>query len=126
MHWIPGAVMKRLSSLLTVLLLGAVPLTAAALDYGPNRTLLAVENSVPQLPDTQVRATSPEPAAPESDPAAPLPVASRTTPGSSPAALRRTARQAAHGKAQPTTSKPDPATTPSQFSWQSLLPGSIQ
>ncbi|MGH8214621.1 MAG: hypothetical protein ACREPZ_02855, partial [Rhodanobacteraceae bacterium] len=50
--------MKHLSSWLTVLVLGAVPLSAAALDYGPNRPLLAVENGAPQMPDVHARAES--------------------------------------------------------------------
>ena len=128
--------MKHLSWSLTVLLLGAVPLTAAALDYGPNRPLLAVENGTPPLPGANARTASmdalPKPdamdASADGTPDA-SPAVSRVTPSTSSPPV--TAAPRGHGpsasnkprsttKAKP-TAEPDPAAT-----WQSLLPGSIQ
>ncbi|HET9818692.1 MAG TPA: hypothetical protein VFP92_05955 [Rhodanobacteraceae bacterium] len=124
--------MKHLSLLLTVLILGAVPLTAAALDYGPNQPLLVAENGAPPLPGAQARAVSmgamPDPGTAEADdhevadaaPALPRVVATPShaaaaRPDHGPSASNRP-----HGRA---TGHP---TAPSPASWQSLLPGSIQ
>jgi hypothetical protein len=128
---IPGAVMKHLPLWLTVLLLGGVPLTAAAFDYGPNRTLLAAENGAPQLPVLQQRdAPSGALSKPEVMKAAsaespnPSSAEPRMTPSSASAAAAArsrgpTASNQSHG-ANPEQPAPGPAT------WQSLLPGSIQ
>jgi hypothetical protein len=128
---IPGAVMKHLPLWLTVLLLGGLPLTAAAFDYGPNRTLLAAENGAPQLPVLQQRdapgGAVPKPdvmAAASVENPAPMPAEPRMTP---PVAARAatapprgpTASNNARG-VNPEQPAPGPAT------WQSLLPGSIQ
>src|SRR5690348_14415359 len=48
----PGAAMKRISLLLTVLCAAGLPLTAAALDYGPSQRMLAAETSAPSLPSS--------------------------------------------------------------------------
>jgi hypothetical protein len=122
--------MKHLPLWLTVLLLGGVPLTAAAFDYGPNRTLLAAENGAPQLPVLQQRdAPSGALSKPEVVTAAsaespnPSSAQSRMTPSASVTAAARphepTASNQSHG-ANPEQPAPGPAT------WQSLLPGSIQ
>jgi hypothetical protein len=124
--------MKHPSLLLTVLILGAVPLTAAALDYGPNQQLLAVENGSPPLPGAQARAAAmgamPKPDTAEAgdndavDASPALPHA-RSTP-SAPVAARPDHGPSASNKPRSSTS--GPATAPSPASWQSLLPGSIQ
>jgi hypothetical protein len=125
---IPGAVMKHVPLWLTVLLLGGLPLTAAALDYGPNRTLLAAENGAPQLPVLQQRdapngaMSRPEAASTESP--SPSSAEPRMSPSSASAAATArprgpTASNKSRG-ANPEQPAPGPAT------WQSLLPGSIQ
>lgn len=124
--------MKHPSLYLTVLLLGAVPLAAAALDYGPNRTLLAAENGAPQLPGAQVRAASmgamPKPDAVEADDTSVAPtVAPRVTPSaSSPASAPRNHGPTASNKPRAAAQPNKPATEPGPATWQSLLPGSIQ
>ncbi len=123
--------MRHLPLWLTVLLLGGLPLTAAAFDYGPNRTLLAAENGGPQLPALQQR-DAPNGAMPKPEVMTaasaenPNPVAAepRMTPSSaSPAGAARPGGPTASNKprgANPEQPAPGPAT------WQSLLPGSIQ
>ncbi|MGH8214902.1 MAG: hypothetical protein ACREPZ_04330 [Rhodanobacteraceae bacterium] len=126
--------MKHLTLWVTVLVLGAMPLAAAALDYGPNRPLLAVENGAPHAPDAQARAEStgamakPDVASvadveAEASDAAPV-VAPRVTPATSPGAPRP--GQAPSASNKPRSKIARPATAPSPASWQSLLPGSIQ
>jgi hypothetical protein len=124
--------MKRLSMWLTVLWLGGLPLAAAALDYGPNRPLLAAENGAPPLPGMQPQTAAPgamaQPDAGEADigdttgPASVAPRAAAST--ASPAVARNpgpTARNRARNPAPSKTIDPiDPA------AWRSLLPGSIQ
>jgi hypothetical protein len=124
--------MKHLSRLLTVLILGAVPLTAAALDYGPNQPLLVAANDAPPLPGAQARAASmgamPKPDAAEADdhevadiePALPRVVA---TPSRAAAARRDRGPSASN---RPHGTAAGHPTAPSPTSWQSLLPGSIQ
>jgi hypothetical protein len=133
---IPGAVMKHLSLCVTVLLLGAVPLTAAALDYGPNRPLLAVANGAPQLPGAQARATpmgamtksggsdADAEEAPDAPPVAPHMTPSTSSPSSGAVRARgpTASNKPASATAQP--SKADVESGPA--TWQSLLPGSIQ
>ena len=127
--------MKHVSLTLTaMLLLGAIPLTAAALDYGPNQSLLAASDA-PQLPGAQARAVAsgdmPSPGAivsgtSESDAPATYNAskASEATPpgpstsrGHGPSANNRSHQSSPAAKA---------GQAPSQPSWQSLLPGSIQ
>lgn len=129
--------MKHLSLWLTVVLLGAMPLAAAAFDYGPNQPLLAANASVPQLPGAQVRAAAEgslprgdvlatnadDTSAPATDSTsrarqATTPTASATRPTRNGTATNSKPRQA------PPLVTPEPL--PTQATWQSLLPGSIQ
>ena len=130
--------MRRSSLLLTVLLVGGVPLTAAAVDYGPNAPLLAAESNAPQLPGSQV-STAAHGEMPKPDIMAdtedgggdsapgPAPAQQRMTPStSSPRAVApaHSLGPAARNKAPAPATRPVPA-VPTD-SWQSLLPGSIQ
>jgi hypothetical protein len=120
--------MKHLTSWLTVLALGAVPLSAAALDYGPNRPLLAVENGAPQMPDVNAHAGSAariaKPDVAEVDAVDAAPAMPRVAPVAAPGAPRSGQAPSASNKPRGKIAKP--ATAPSPASWQSLLPGSIQ
>jgi hypothetical protein len=123
--------MKHLSLCLTVLVLGAAPLTAAALDYGPDRPLLAAENGAPQLPSAQTRTesmgTMPKPDVAEVDSgggAEAAPAVPRVAPVASPGVTRPAPEASASNKPRSRIAKP--ATAPTPASWQSLLPGSIQ
>lgn len=124
--------MKHLSMLLTVLMLGSVPLAAAALDYGPNQPLLAAENGAPQAPGmhahvASTRATPKLYAAETGDDEASdaSPEAPRTATAASSLIVQRSGHgPSASNRPQSTVAKP--ATAPSPASWQSLLPGSIQ
>lgn len=120
--------MKHLSSWLTVLLLGAVPLSAAALDYGPNRPLLAAENGAPPLPAAHATSRDPVPkpymADIDADTADAGPAIPRIAPVASPGVPR--VGQAPSASNKPRTRIAKPATAPTPASWQSLLPGSIQ
>ena len=130
--------MRRSSLWLTVLLFGGVPLTAAAVDYGPNAPLLAADANAPQLPGSQAGAAArgemPKPdtiaegedggsdSAPE-----PAPTPQRMMPSAS----SPRAAVPAHGLGPAASNKsrtPAAQPTPTQptASWQSLLPGSIQ
>lgn len=129
--------MKRSWLWLAVLLIGGVPLTAAAVDYGPNAPLLAADANAPQLPGSQVSAAArgempkPEAVADEDDGGGSAPGPSsapeRMVPSASsphPAAPTQAAGSAARNKPQASRAHAAPALpTPS---WQSLLPGSIQ
>jgi hypothetical protein len=130
-----GAAMKCLSPWLAVLILGSVPLTAAALDYGPNRALLAVGADAPQLPGAEARAAArgemPRPdTMPEDDdadantsaPMVPHVIRPAVTP-SRPGPTIRNPSPSASNKPRIPTAHPAPAPA---ASWQSLLPGSIQ
>ncbi|WHZ19654.1 MAG: hypothetical protein OJF55_001803 [Rhodanobacteraceae bacterium] len=128
--------MKQLSMWLTVLLLGCLPLAAAALDYGPNRPLLAAENGAPPLPGAQTQAASPS-ASPKPDIAEagvdespdPAPATLRVAPSaSSPAEAAPASRNRGPSASnKPAISAPlKPAIEPDPASWRSLLPGSIQ
>lgn len=130
--------MRRSSLWLTVLLIGGVPLTAAAVDYGPNAPLLAADTNAPQLPGAQTGAAArgemPKPdimadseeGAGDSAPG-PSSAPQRMLPStSSPRVIAP-----AHGLGPAARNKPRaPATHPEPTlptaSWQSLLPGSIQ
>ncbi len=124
--------MKHWSLCLTALLLGGVPLAAAAVDYGPNQPLLADEGSAPQLPRAAAHDTSagaiPKPDVDSADPAADAatqvhPVPPRaTTPGQ--ARARKAVAEDKKGRRAPPGTKP--AHGHPQAAWQSLLPGSIQ
>ncbi|HEX7370105.1 MAG TPA: hypothetical protein VF284_07480 [Rhodanobacteraceae bacterium] len=125
--------MKHLSLCVTVLLLGGVPLTAAALDYGPNAPLLAAETASPQLPGAQVHAVAhgemPQPEAMTADDgndAGGNPSTQHLAPSSSahPGASRHVPGPAASNKPHGSVAHPTPV--PHTASWQSLLPGSIQ
>ncbi len=128
--------MKHLSMGLTALLLGALPLAAAAFDYGPNQAMLAAnqalaaaDSDLPPLPGAQPNAAArQETSGATSDEAA---NGAPSTPGADRNATatptpRRGASASntpAHHAAPPSSA---PLTVPLQPSWQSLLPGSIQ
>lgn len=115
--------MKSLVCLTTVLMMSGLPLTAAALDYGPNQRFLAAESRAPSLPAPAAEtATFSDPTSPRAgggvaDAADPAPHAM----------ARGNARRKTHA-AMPAQGAgielPQHADSP--LSWQSLLPGSIQ
>lgn len=128
--------MKHLSMSLTVLLLGVLPLAAvAAVDYGPNRPLLAATGNASQLPSPQAAGPSAGAApkldllsanndsAPDPAPSTPLvpPPTSSTPPSAAPRGGAPSASNKTRGVAP---AKPE--TEPAPESWRSLLPGSIQ
>jgi hypothetical protein len=127
--------MKHLSLWLTVILLGAMPLAAAAFDYGPNQPLLAANASLPQLP-AQVRAT--EGSQPHGDVLAAnaddtntpsIGSTARARPATTPmTSATRPIRNGAAAPSKPRQLPPSatPEPLPTQPTWQSLLPGSIQ
>lgn len=126
--------MRRSSLWLTVLLIGGVPLTAAAVDYGPNAPLLAADTNAPQLPGSQVSAAA-RGEMPKADVMADSEDGGSDAPGPASAPQRMTPSSsspraaAAHGVAahnKPSAPASHPAQTPPTASWQSLLPGSIQ
>lgn len=124
--------MKHLSMWLAVLLLGGLPLAATALDYGPNRQLLAAENGAPQPPGMQTQAAAPGAMAKSDlgeanvgDTPGPASAAPRVAPVATPSAATRNPGPTASNKPRdPTPSKPVDQLDPA--SWRSLLPGSIQ
>jgi hypothetical protein len=128
--------MKRSWLWLAVLLIGGVPLTAAAVDYGPNAPLLAADANAPQLPGSQVnvvaRGEMPKPEAVADEDggggSAPGPSSAPervpSTSSQHPVAPARDATTTARNK--PRASSGHAAPTPPTPSWQSLLPGSIQ
>ncbi|HEU4855831.1 MAG TPA: hypothetical protein VFS86_00855 [Rhodanobacteraceae bacterium] len=127
--------MKHLSVWLALLLLGGMPLTAAALDYGPNSPLLAADTNVPQLPDAQVNAVArgempkPDVAADNEGAAGEAAAPQRMTPSTASrsahaATLPRNPGPSASNKPRVPVAHPVPA--PPTAAWQSLLPGSIQ
>ena len=115
--------MKRLSLLLTVLCAAGLPLTAAALDYGPSERMLAAETSAPSLPSAHS----------DENPFSELVSPHRTHADDDDSGAGNGNNEA---KPPPPTARrsnaptPGPATaTPPKhgvLSWQSLLPGSIQ
>ncbi|HEX7129795.1 MAG TPA: hypothetical protein VF217_06950 [Rhodanobacteraceae bacterium] len=118
--------MKTFSLLLAALCAAGLPLTAAALDYGPGERMLAAETSAPALPNAHGEDNSfPELVAPHRARLGDDGSASSANAGNGDAkpAPQPTARR---GNA-PT---PGPAAVSTQqhgvLSWQSLLPGSIQ
>lgn len=126
--------MRHPSLWLTVFLLGAMPLTAAAFDYGSNGPLLAAESGGPQshglsLPDasahTRSRADGTRAATPDTTADAQVadpPMAQRVAPSgtnpNSPSLRPGNAPRPAAGNTSTAERRPAP--------WQSLLPGSIQ
>lgn len=122
--------MKHPSLWLTVLLLGGLPLTAAAFDYGPNRTLLAAENGAPQLPALQQR-DAPGAAMPRSDVMAtsvedPNPALAEPRMTASSASSAAAARPRVPPAGNPLRNANPQQPAPGPATWQSLLPGSIQ
>jgi hypothetical protein len=123
--------MKRLSLLLTVLGAAGLPLTAAALDYGPGQRILAAETSAPSLPNAHggenpfSELVSPHHAHADDEDSAPNAGTgnSGNNGNSDPKAAPPTAR-----RNNAPTPGPGTSTPPRQgvLSWQSLLPGSIQ
>lgn len=127
--------MKRSSLWLTVLLIGGVPLTAAAVDYGPNAPLLAADTNAPQMPGSQASAAAhgemPKPDAmadtEEGGDPGPAPTPQRMMPSTSsprPVAPAHGVGPAASNKPHASATRPVPVLPTA--SWQSLLPGSIQ
>jgi hypothetical protein len=118
--------MKRISLLLTVLCAAGLPLTAAALDYGPSQRMLAAETSAPSLPSAHgdenpfSELVSPHRAHADDDDSSSASSSSNTSDAkpTTPTARRSGAP----------TPGPAAATPPKHgvLSWQSLLPGSIQ
>lgn len=115
--------MKRLSLLLTVLCAAGLPLTAAALDYGPSERMLAAETSAPSLPSTHGGEN------PFSELVAPH-RAHADDDDSNTASSSNDAKPAQPTARRSNAPMPGPASnTPPRhgvISWQSLLPGSIQ
>lgn len=126
--------MKQLSMWLTVMLLGGLPLAAAALDYGPNRPLLAAESGAPQLPTAQGSTTSMGQAGKSDlmETGDDAPEAAATPPRMTPSAASPTPVAAAHSPGPSASNKsrnqtpPKPVVLPDSAAWRSLLPGSIQ
>lgn len=119
--------MKRLSLLLTVLCAAGLPLTAAALDYGPSERMLAAETSAPSLPGAHS----------DDNPFSELVSPHRTHADDDDSGSGSTAGNGNNeAKPTPPTARrsnaptPGPATAAPRkhgvLSWQSLLPGSIQ
>lgn len=114
--------MMRISLLLTVLGIVALPLTAAALDYGPDQRMLAAEASAPSLPSTHndenpyAALTATHRAHMDDDDSAaqpePPPVPRNTVRRDTTPAVSAPAAGSPHGHGV--------------LTWQSLLPGSIQ
>ncbi|HEX5352669.1 MAG TPA: hypothetical protein VFW60_01165 [Rhodanobacteraceae bacterium] len=126
--------MKHLSLWLTVLLVGAAPLAAAAADYGPNCQLPAANNGEQQTSATQT-AAAPTDAIAKSDPLAAgaddpsgiLPLSPRVAPASSAPSSSALRSQGPMSSSKPRGNAPTkPAVEPNPATWQSMLPGSIQ
>jgi hypothetical protein len=121
--------MKRLSLLLTVLGAAGLPLTAAALDYGPGQRILAAETSAPSLPNAHggenpfSELVSPHHTHADDEDSA----TNAGSSGNSGNADQKAAPPTARRNNAPTPG-PGTSTPPRQgvLSWQSLLPGSIQ
>lgn len=126
-----GAAMKRLPLLLTVLCAAGLPLTAAALDYGPGEHMLAAEASAPSLPSTRnddngYAGFTTSHRAPMDDGDSTAAASSNNDdadpPAPAPAPKRTVRRATAPIHAAPGPAKPGHGV----LTWQSLLPGSIQ
>ena len=117
--------MKRLSLLLTVLCAAGLPLTAAALDYGPSERMLAAETSAPSLPSAHSdenpfsELVSPHRTHADDDDSGSVAGNGNNEAKPTPPTARRS---------NAPTPGPASATPPKHgvLSWQSLLPGSIQ
>jgi len=128
--------MRRSSLWLTVLLIGGVPLTAAAVDYGPNAPLLAADTNAPQLPGSQVSAAArgemskPDVVADSedsgSDAPGPTSAPQHMTPSSSSPHAAAPAHSLGTARNKPAAAASHAVPAPPTASWQSLLPGSIQ
>lgn len=120
--------MKRISLLLTVLCAAGLPLTAAALDYGPDQRMVAAESAAPTLPSTHgdenpfAELTTPHhPHADDDDKA--TATAGNNDGDAKPNPPPPTARRGGAPAPGPAASAP---AKHGVLSWQSLLPGSIQ
>jgi len=119
--------MKRVSLLLTALCAAGLPLTAAALDYGPDQRILAADASAPALPSARGEEN------PFAELTAPHHTRADDEDTSTPANTDTEAHPAAPAHSSRRSSAPTPGPGPaapphthSVLSWQSLLPGSIQ
>ncbi|HET9834929.1 MAG TPA: hypothetical protein VFP88_01080 [Rhodanobacteraceae bacterium] len=117
--------MKRLSLLLTVLCAAGLPLTAAALDFGPGQRMLAAETSAPSLPSAHSDSPLAELVSPHRSHADDEDSSSTSNNGSNGDAkpATPTARRSSGQASGPATATPP---RHGVLSWQSLLPGSIQ
>lgn len=117
--------MKRLSLLLIVLGAAGLPLTAAALDYGPDQRMIAAESSAPALPSAHgdenpfTELTSPHHNRADDDDSGTPGVSNNDAKPAPPPTARRSSAPT------PGPAAPAPAHH-GVLSWQSLLPGSIQ
>ena len=129
--------MKHSSLCLTVLLLAGTPLTAAAVDYGPNAPLLAAEANAPQLPGAQVDAAtrgempkpgylSPDANEPAGNTASAVGPQRLTSPTVSPRSTPSAGNPGPTASNKPRVPMAHPVPPASTATWQSLLPGSIQ
>ncbi|HEX6612818.1 MAG TPA: hypothetical protein VF022_03020 [Rhodanobacteraceae bacterium] len=121
--------MKTFSLLLAALCATGLPLTAAALDYGPGERMLAAETSAPSLPNAHGEDN------PFSDLVTPHRSHADDEDSGSSASSNSSNGNSDAKPAQPTARRgnaptPGPVTaSPPRhgvLSWQSLLPGSIQ
>lgn len=118
--------MKRLSLLMTVLCAAGLPLTAAALDYGPSERMLAAETSAPSLPSAHndenafSELVAPHRAHADDDDST---SASSGNGNNDAKPAPPTARRGGAPTPGPATAAPPKHGV---LSWQSLLPGSIQ
>lgn len=122
--------MKHLSLQLTVLLLGAIPLAASALDYGPERALLAANTGVAPAAVMPPRATvaDVESGAGSDDTVDAATATPRVAPSSrTQPAVESPANRSAPIRDQARGAEPPPRVHDAHPpSWRSLLPGSIQ
>jgi hypothetical protein len=117
--------MKTFSVLLTVLCAAGLPLTAAALDYGPGERMLAAETSAPSLPSSHgdenplSELVAPHRARADDEDSSSASGSSNNDPKPATPTARRS-NVPTPGPAAPTPPRHG------VLSWQSLLPGSIQ
>lgn len=110
--------MKLLSIPLWVLVLAAMPLTAAAFDLGPEQPLVAANAAAPQLPRLDAAAPTAPMAKPDVPDVNSAPVV--------PASPMPRPRAPSSSRVDKSAHAEKPVPPPNQPSWQSLLPGSIQ
>lgn len=124
--------MKHSSLWLAVLLLAGTPLTAAAVDYGPNAPLLAADANAPQLPGAQVDAATrgempkPDYMSPDANEPATAPPQHLTPAAGSQRSTPSTGNPGPTASNRPRVPVAHPVPQPPTATWQSLLPGSIQ